>query len=722
MTLLRQKRIHSIIVGYNSRMNAHSSFLYLFLCHFAVALFCSNAISQGPSSNSTTNWPTIRGTAFNGHSPEKDIADQWPAEGPPVLWSRELGQGYSAFIAWDQCIATQYQQLSGQYLICMAADSGKTKWEYRYDWPYDPAGVYPGPRSTPTFDSGFVYFTSPSGLVVCLNADTGVKIWAIELELRFGIKAPGFGYACSPIVAGDSIVLPVGARNASVVALDKKTGETKWKAVDTKPIAPSSKSTSKESEASYCSAYPIVFQGRSFIVCYLQNAIVCHDSESGEQLWRTSLSSGYDEHSAWPIYDEPFLWISGAFQRGSELLEITGNSELPIRLVRQSKLMSNDIFSSVLHDGALFGFDLHEAQAKTHRTSRGIFRCIDFRSGEELWSIGTGRLQRNSINASGDAGMISSSQSGEKNIGHATVLVADNKLVLMNDLGELILAKASREKYEELARTTLLGGEICWTQPAISQKRLFVRNHSRAVCVYLGSAESLDPQLKAKAILPSQIPQGQVQDLASILIGIEPEYLFDLPTKNWLWRWYWVSLLIIGVSFVFAETINQGLQFAILRNGSRATTPLQQRSGIGSTFLCTLIFLAGAIGTTILSRWTEEFIFTWQLCLYVAWHVAVANLSKRSVKLSRTQRVQSWLAVLFLLATCVIYFLLCRRLSLVFEWVFLSGFLAALPFSLAGKASFANRSWKSVWRFTMTCLGFSAYYWASVAILFLRSG
>jgi membrane protein YdbS with pleckstrin-like domain len=97
-------------------------------------------------------------------------------------------------------------------------------------------------------------------------------------------------------------------------------------------------------------------------------------------------------------------------------------------------------------------------------------------------------------------------------------------------------------------------------------------------------------------------------------------------------------------------------------------------------------------------------------------------MSKRSEKLSRAQRVQSWLAVLFLLATSVIYFLLCRRLSLVFEWVFLAGFFAALPFNLAGKAWFANRRWTSVWRLTMTGLGFSAYYWSSVAILFLRTG
>lgn len=703
-------------------MNAHPSVSVLVYCLLAFALFCSNANCQESNSVNKAIWPTIRGAAFNGHSPENEIAEQWPADGPPVLWSRELGQGYSSFIAWDNYVATQYQQLSGQYIICMAGDSGKTIWEYRYDWPYDPAGVYPGPRSTPTFDNGFVYFTSPSGQVACLNADTGVKVWSMELTQRFGVKAPGFGYACSPIVVGDSIVLPVGARDASVVALDKRTGDTKWKAVDSKSGDSSSKSSSRESEASYCSAYPIVFHGRSCIICYLQNAIVCHDSESGEQLWRYGLSSGYDEHSAWPIYDEPYLWISGAFQRGSELLEITDNPQHPIRLVRQSKLMSNDIFSSVLHDGALFGFDLHEAQAKTHRTSRGIFRCIDFRSGEELWSVGTGRLQRNTINASGDAGIVSNTHTSEKNIGHSTVLVVDNKLVLMNDLGELILAKASRDKYEELARTMLLGGEICWTQPAISQKRLFVRNHSQAACVYLGPPESLDPQVKAHALLTSQLAQGQVQDLASILIGIEPEYLFDLPTMDWLWRWFWVSLLIVGASFIIVETLTQFCHFSITKKGSTEAITSAQQSSIRSAFWCSLAFIVGALGTTILSRWTEEFIFTWHVCLYVAWQVAVANLSIRKAKPSRTQLVRSWLAVLFLIATCAIYFLLCRRLSLVFEWVFLAGFFAALPFNLAGKSWFVNRRWANVWQLITAGLGFSAYYWASVGILFLRSG
>lgn len=94
--------------------------------------------------------------------------DAWPKEGPPVQWTRQLGQGYSAFIAWGDRIATQYQSLSGQYVICMDANTGQTLWEYRCEWAYDPAGVYPGPRATPTYFDGCVHFANPAGLIGCL--------------------------------------------------------------------------------------------------------------------------------------------------------------------------------------------------------------------------------------------------------------------------------------------------------------------------------------------------------------------------------------------------------------------------------------------------------------------------------------------------------------------------------------------------------------------------
>ena len=660
------------------------------------------------------HWPTIRGANFDGISNETRLANSWPKEGPPVLWTRELGQGYSSFVAWDHFVATQYQSLGGQYVVCMDADTGATLWEYRYGWPYDAAGVYPGPRSTPVYNEGCVYFSSPSGLIGCLDARDGKLRWSMELETTFQTKVPGFGYACSPIIADKYVVLPVGAKDADIVALDKRTGAVRWKGIASKfPSENSSKQ--KSSNASYCSVLPIEFQNRKLLVCFLENSLICHDLVTGEHVWKYPLSTGYDEHSAWPIYKEPFLWMSGPFQRGSELIELTNDATLSARSIRQSKLLSNDIFSSVLSDEAIFGFDLQEAQAKTHRTSRGVFRCIDFRTGQELWSVGVGRVRRAATQGSpldADVTTLEQKQADSTSIGHCTVLVADGKLIMMTDLGELILANANRQRYEELCRTSLLTGEICWTQPAIARKRLFVRNHSRAVCVYLGVPEDLEPSSKATATTVDEIPQGQYVDIASSILGVEPEYLFDPPSLNWLAKWYYCCLLFMAVTAFASFCLSCWLWKS---EEARVHVPKVRK------LYWTLAFLAGAFGTTLISRWTEEFYFTWPLCLYVVWDISITVISKRHVVRTWQSRVESSAFVLSLLAMFLTYFLLCRRLSLVFEWAFLTGFLGSVPFQLLQKLLLSDRFASGLMRFFIHSMGFSGYYWLSAGVLWIRS-
>jgi hypothetical protein len=91
------------------------------------------------------DWPHLRGPNFDGVSTETGLADTWPASGPPLLWSRELGQGHSGFIIADDKLFTQRQILGGQEVLCLDPDSGKTLWSTRYDWSWQPNGAYPGP-------------------------------------------------------------------------------------------------------------------------------------------------------------------------------------------------------------------------------------------------------------------------------------------------------------------------------------------------------------------------------------------------------------------------------------------------------------------------------------------------------------------------------------------------------------------------------------------------
>jgi outer membrane protein assembly factor BamB len=634
-------------------------------------------------------WPFIRGPYYDGNSAEHALAESWPDEGPPVLWTLPLGQGYSSFIAWEDRVATQFQTLAGQFVICLEAESGQEIWRYRYGLPFDPIGVYPGPRATPTYAGGAIYFTTPSGVLGCLDAGSGRRRWLVDLAKRFGTRGIDFGYSCSPTVVEGLVILPVGGPGASMAALDASNGSLVWKAGD--------------DPASYTPAYPITFKGRSLILGYMQNALVCHDRATGELVWRYPLSVGYDEHSAWPIYSEPDLWISGPFQGGSQLLRLTGDSAQPVAMVRSSRIMSNDIFSGVLFEGAVYGFDLREAQAKTHRPSRGQFRCLDFATGEILWSTGVAERRRTIETNAADAG---------ERIGHATVIIADQKLILFNDIGELILARATRQRYDELGRVSVLGGEICWTQPTLFRGRLFVRNHNRAACVYLGQPAMLEATLRAKSITVADIPQSKYVDWAAAILGIEPEYAFDIPSPTWLRQWFLVSLFgIMGGSLLAMSVIGGGLRVTL-------NCCLSARSRRWLTW--SSISVLGVLGTTYVSHWANDFVFTWPVSIFIAFQASVWETGPRAIERSLTQKICAAGVICVFIASCLLYFLVCRRLSLVFEWVFLCGFAGALPFVLAGRFWFADRRWSWLWEVTMTAAAFTAFYWSSVCVLWLR--
>jgi hypothetical protein len=290
-------------------------------------------------------------------------------------------------------------------------------------------------------------------------------------------------------------------------------------------------------------------------------------------------------------------------------------------------------------------------------------------------------------------------------IGHASVIVADGKLILLNDSGELILARAVPRRYEELARVSLLGGEICWTAPALHRGCVYVRNHSRAVCVYVGKPELLDRKLRNMAMTVQDIPQSKYFDLATIL-GVEPEYAFDVPTARWLQTWYLFSVALLAAAMVLAISA-----WAALRNWTKERW-LQ----------LAVASVLGLIGTTLLSIGLGEFVFTWPLVLFVSFQTVIDQI--RIGQQPPTDRPKRWwqtrIAALVFIIICLLYFLICRRLSLAAEWVFLTGFVAALPVALCGQWLRARSNLHPLVECLLMIVSFSAYYWASVAVLALK--
>jgi len=622
-----------------------------------------------PPGSQDPGWPLVRGPTLDATSTEIHLAESWPDHGPPVLWTRSLGQGYSGFVITADRVYTQTQTLGGQYVVCLDARTGNSIWEHRYEFPYELAGIYPGPRATPALGEGRVVFSAPSGLVGCLDAATGRRLWERNIKEAYHGKGTDFGFASSPILVGQRVLLPVGGPGASMVALDVRSGKLVWKAGD----AP----------CSYTPAMPITVAGHRQVLGYMQNTLNCFDLETGQELWSVPLSHGYDEHSAWPIYSDPLLLISGPFRDGSQLLRLTAGPQATATVLRQSPKLSNDVFSSVLFEGHVYGFDLKDVQAKAHRPSRGTFRCIELESGIEKWST--------------------------RETGHTSVLVADGKLILFNDRGELILARASPDEYHELARAQVFDGEICWTAPSLHRGRLYLRNQSQAACVFVGDPGLLEVAQQATALTVSQIPKSRYFDLAASILRVEPEYAFDIPHLRWLRDWFaWSLAGVLLVSALLAAT-------------TRLLVPARVGRVGGWWRFWSLTVLLGAIGTTALSEWTGDFVFTWPACLFAAFQATVYQNAWSSKSPGRWGSLRSYGTAAVFLLICIAYFLICRRLSLVFEWTFLTGFPAALPVLLAG-ARWRFSAWRgAIWAAATTALAFAVYYWSSLLLLAWRN-
>jgi outer membrane protein assembly factor BamB len=625
----------------------------------------SLAVAAGAAVDARADWPHLRGPNYDGVSAETGLADAWPVDGPPRLWARELGQGYSGFVVAAGKVYTQRQTAAGQSVLCLDPDTGRTVWEAAYDGGWQPKGAYPGPYASPTCYRDKVYYTSPAGRVGCLDAVTGAARWSLDVRAKLGGTGADFGWAATPLVEDDRVILPVGGPGAALVALHADDGRTLW-ATGSDP-------------ASYCPVLPFTLAGRRLVAGYLQNALLLVDPATGEVVYRRPLSAGYDEHSAWPLFREPHLMLTGPFRAPAVQLRLEAAPAGAVACLPQwtRRGFSNDVASSVLYREHVYGFDLHQLQASRHRPSRGAFKCLEWSTGEPCWET--------------DA------------VGQAALLVADGKLILLNDSGELILARADPSGYHECGRVGLFEGEVCWTPPALWRGRLFVRSPSRVVCVYVGRPEA------APAAAPGTTSESSWRLDPAWLLSRERDYPNDAPSWEELAAWSAGMLVVLGGA--------AGGTFLLRRMARR----LFDRSLPGSPVFWVLVLLLGLPGPNVLGALADRCVFTWPVSLYAAFHLAV--LTCVWAEGCPARRRARWLARLAVAAFVLAgygYFELCRAVGMFVGWAFLAGFPAALP--LTALAARAERRGGPAWLVGCTALlALAALLVSGQALLLLKA-
>jgi outer membrane protein assembly factor BamB len=380
------------------------------------------------------DWAQWRGANRDGHAaPDEQFPAVLPKE-PGIVWQKNIGGGFSSPVIKAGRLA-YLDALEGKEVAhLLDAKTGKELWRTPFaDQFEDEWG--PGPRSTPIFDDDVVYVQSCNGEFRCLNLADGKPIWGTSFEKDFGVHFVGSkanegtasrrGNNGCGIIDGSRIYLPVGAVNgASLVCFEKKTGKLLWK--------------SQNEEAAYSSLVAATIAGTRQVIYFAADSLMGVAADSGKLLWRVPLVTNAKRHAATPIVlGDSVIVNSHTFGLLCFGIQKTG-AEFKAEQRWANKQMKINISTPVLVDHWLY--------------SQGPGRelvCVDALTGKTAWS---------------------QDGFGEKN---SSVIAAGNRLLVVTDRGELILAAADAAAYRQLGRLQVSGKT--WNHPAWADGKLYVR-------------------------------------------------------------------------------------------------------------------------------------------------------------------------------------------------------------------------------------------------------
>src|SRR5438093_7558631 len=225
------------------------------------------------------DWPQWRGPQRNGLSRETGLLKEWPKDGPQLRWKvSDLGSGYSTpAVVADRLYLLGNEGLDNEFVKALAVKDGRRLWSTRLGKVGNPTQKpnFPAARSTPTVEGAFLYALSSDGDLACLESGTGKVRWQKSLRADFGGKPGEWAYSESPLIDGDALVCTPGGSEATLVALNKKTGEVIWKCA-----------LPEADEAAYASAIIVEAGGVKQYVQLLQKGLVSVEARTGRFLWR----------------------------------------------------------------------------------------------------------------------------------------------------------------------------------------------------------------------------------------------------------------------------------------------------------------------------------------------------------------------------------------------------------------------------------------------------
>lgn len=400
-------------------------------------LFVANCVSLG------ADWPQWRGPQRDGISKETGLLQEWKPEGPSLLWhAKDIGDGYSTpAVVGNRLYLMSNRGLADEFVEARDVANGDVVWSTRVGKVGNPdqRPSYPGARSTTTVEGEVLYALGSDGDLACLELATGKIRWRKHLRRDFGGQYGEWAYAESVLIDGDALICTPGGAEATILALNKNSGEVIWKSAIPGGDA-----------AAYASVMAFEAGGVRQYVQFLGNGLVGVDAKTGAFLWRYDRTAkGSPANMATPVARDGHVY-SGAPRSGGALVKIVKDGE---KFQAQEEYFDNKLPTAI--GGAVLVGD------QLYGTTGAVLVCADFDTGKVRWT--------------------------DRSVGTGSVCFADGRLYLHGESGEVGLVEATPDGYRERGRFTPpdqpdRGKAKAWAYPVVSDGRLYVRDMGSLWC------------------------------------------------------------------------------------------------------------------------------------------------------------------------------------------------------------------------------------------------
>jgi outer membrane protein assembly factor BamB len=382
----------------------------------------------------SADWPQWRGPNRDGHSAETGLLQEWPKDGPTLLWKTNgLGGGYSSVAVVKDRIYTLGDGEESSSLHALDS-SGKHLWMAKLGR-IGGGGGYPGPRCTPTVDEGRIYAMGQFGDLICVEADSGKELWRKNMKKDFTGQGGGWGYTESPLIDGEQLICTPGGREGTLVALNKKNGELIWRTKDWKD------------DAQYSSPIIAEIGGVRQYIQLTGVSVAGIDAKEGSVLWRAA-RRGSTAIIPTPIYHDNHVYVTSGYRIGCNLFKVTPGKPFTVEQVYANHNMEDHHGGVILQGDHIYG----------HSDSKGWI-CQDFKTGEVVWST--------------------------NKVGKGSITFADGHFYLRDESrGTVALIDATPDGYRERGRFVQpnRSDKNSWPHPVVANGRLYLRDQDLLLC------------------------------------------------------------------------------------------------------------------------------------------------------------------------------------------------------------------------------------------------